>query len=126
MYYSDMTDHGTITIAGQVPSKSNSYRIVTVAGHGSLAKTDALKKYETAFYLQMGKYRDLGIKGLFEFYADVYYTSMSHDIDNAMKILLDCLQKGGAIKNDNRCTHIVARKFIDKKNPRVELKIIEL
>lgn len=126
MYYSDMTDHGTITIAGQVPSKSNSYRIVTTAGHGSLAKTDALKKYETAFYLQMGKYRDLGIKGLFEFHADVYYTSMCHDIDNALKVLLDCLQKGGAIKNDNRCTHIVARKFIDKKNPRVELRIVEL
>ena len=121
-----MTDHGTITIAGQVPSKSNSYRIVTVAGHGSLAKTDALKKYETAFYLQMGKYRDLGIKGLFELHADFYYTTLHPDLDGGFKIVLDCLQKGGAIKNDNRCTHIVARKFIDKKNPRVELKIIEL
>ncbi len=121
-----MTDHGTITIDGSVPSKSNSYRIVTVSGHGSLARTDALKQYETSFYMQMGKYRGSGIQGLFELYADVYWPSMSHDLDNALKIILDCLQRGGAIRNDNRCTHIVARKFIDKKNPRVELKIIEL
>lgn len=121
-----MTDHGSITIAGNVPSKSNSYRIVTVGGHTTLSKTDALKKYETAFYLQMGKYRGLGIQGLFELHVDVYWPSMSHDLDNALKIILDCLQKGGAIKNDNRCTHIVARKFIDKRNPRVELKIIEI
>ena len=71
-----MTDHGTITITGSVPSKSNSYRIVSIAGHGSLAKTDALRKYETAFYLQMGRYRDLGIQGLFELHADVYWPSV--------------------------------------------------
>ena len=121
-----MTDHGTTTIAGSVPSKINSYRIVTVGGHGSLAKTDALKKYETAFYLQMGRYRGLGIQGLFELHADIYWSSMSHDLDNALKIILDCLQRGGAIRNDNRCTHIVERKFIDKRNPRVEFRIVEL
>ena len=121
-----MTDHGTTTIAGSVPSKSNSYRIVTVGGHCSLAKTDALKKYETAFYLQLGRYRGLGIQGLFELHADIYWPSMSHDLDNALKIILDCLQRGGAIRNDNRCTHIVARKFIDKRNPRVEFRIVEL
>ncbi len=121
-----MTDHGTITIAGSVPSKSNSYRIVSIAGHGSLAKTDALKRYEASFYMQMGRYRGLGIQGLFELHADVYWPSMSHDLDNALKIILDCLQRGGAVRNDNRCAHIVARKFIDKKTPRVELKIIEI
>lgn len=121
-----MTDHRTITIEGSVPSKSNSYRIVSIAGHGSLAKTDALKKYEASFYMQMGRYRGLGIQGLFEFHADVYWPSMSHDLDNALKIILDCIQRGGAIKNDNRCAHIVARKFVDKKNPRIELRIVEI
>ena len=121
-----MTDHGTITIAGTVPSKSNCYKIVSIAGHGSLAKTDKLKKYEQAFYLQIGRYRDLNIKGLFELYADVYHTSNTHDLDNSLKIILDCLQKTKTIKNDNKCVKLIVNKFVDKANPRLELKIIEL
>ena len=42
----------TMTIQGHVPSKSNCYKIITIAGHASLAKTKALKDYENAFYLQ--------------------------------------------------------------------------
>lgn len=121
-----MTEHEKVTIAGQVPSKSNGYRIIRIGGHSSLKKSDALVKYEQTFYMQMGVYRNLHINGLFELYMDVYFTSMSHDIDNSLKIVLDCLQRGGAIKNDNRCTHIVARKFIDKTNPRIEFRLIEL
>ena len=41
-----------MTIQGKLPSKSNSYKIITFAGHASLAKTKALKEYEKAFYLQ--------------------------------------------------------------------------
>lgn len=90
-----MTEHGWITVAGQVPSKSNGYRVVALNGHGSLARSAALVRYATNFYLQMGAYRDLGVQGLFELYADVYFTSMGHDLDNSLKVLLDCLQKGG-------------------------------
>ena len=47
-------------ITGKPPSKSNSYRIITLRskggiGHGSLAKTDALRAYENNFYLQYRK-----------------------------------------------------------------------
>lgn len=121
-----MIEHEKVTIVGQVPSKSNGYRIINTGGHASLKKSDALTRYETAFYMQMGVYRNLHIGGLFELHMDVYFTSMSHDLDNSLKVVLDCLQRGGAIKNDNRCTHIVARKFIDKTNPRIEFKLIEL
>lgn len=121
-----MIEHEKITIVGQVPSKSNGYRIINIGGHASLKKSDALTRYETAFYMQMGVYRNLHIDGLFELHMDVYFTSMSHDLDNSLKVVLDNLQSGGAIKNDNRCTHIVARKFIDKTNPRIEFRLIEL
>lgn len=121
-----MIDHEAITIYGQVPSKSNSYRIAQLGGHSTLIRSDALVRYATAFYMQMGHYRKLGIQGLFELHIDVYFTSMAHDLDNSLKVILDCLQTGGAIKNDNRCTHIAARKFIDKKNPRIELRLVEL
>lgn len=121
-----MTEHEKVIIVGQVPSKSNGYRIINMNGHASLKKSEALKRYETDFYMQMGIYRNLHIDGLFELHMDVYFTSMSHDLDNSLKVILDCLQSGGAIKNDNRCTHIVARKFIDKTNPRIEFRLIEL
>ena len=48
-------------IKGKVVSKSNSYRIVTMNGHGSLTKTPAMKKYEESFLWQVGNIRDLNI-----------------------------------------------------------------
>ena len=114
------------TIKGNTPSKSNAYRIITLAGHGSLAKSKALKDYENSFFMQAGGYRNLNIDKYFEYYCKVYYPSMRSDIDNSLKIQLDCLQKCKAIKNDNLCVKVVAEKFIDKDNPRVEFKIVTI
>lgn len=108
------------------PSKSNSYRIITVNGHGSLAKTDALKKYEKDFYLQCGAYRNKNIGGFFELYIDVYFSSNRPDLDNALKATLDCLQTCNAIKNDRNCVKIVANKYIDPIRPRIEFTIMEV
>lgn len=111
------------TIKGKAPSKANCYKIITTNGHGSLAKTSALKKYEEAFIWQAGKLRDLNIDEPFEFYIDVYYPSKRSDLDNVLKLQLDVLQRIKCIKNDNNCCLIHARKFIDKDNPRVEITI---
>ena len=62
-------------IYGSVPSKSNCYKIITLGGHGSLAKTQAMKEFEKKFYLQCGAYRNKNIQGFFELYADVYFQS---------------------------------------------------
>ena len=58
-------------IYGKVPSKSNCYLVVTIGGHGSLAKTKAIKDYEKNFYLQCNEYRNKNITGVFEFHIDV-------------------------------------------------------
>lgn len=108
------------------PSKSNSYRIITINGHGSLAKTDALKKYENDFYLQCGAYRNKKIKGFFELYIDVYFSSNRPDLDNCLKSTLDCLQTCKAITNDRNCVKIVANKFIDRIKPRLEFTLVEV
>lgn len=108
------------------PSKSNSYRVVKINGHGSLAKTDALRKYERDFYLQCGAYRNKNIKGFFELYLDVYFSSNRPDLDNALKSTLDCLQGCKAIANDRNCVKIVANKFIDPVRPRLEFTIKEV
>lgn len=113
-------------ILGNAPSKANQYKIITLGGHGSLAKTKALKEYEQKFYLQCGAYRNKNIQGFFELYVDVYFHSNQPDLDNSLKCLLDCLQTCKAIKNDRNCVRIVANKFIDKVNPRIEFTIVEV
>ena len=113
-------------IKGAPVSKSNSYRIIRVNGHSELGKSDAMKRYEEAFMWQVGAIRDANIQGMFEFYIDVYFPSKRSDLDGCLKGVLDCLQKARVIKNDNNCCLIHARKFIDKDDPRVELRIVTL
>jgi Holliday junction resolvase RusA-like endonuclease len=110
------------TIRGVCPSKSNCYRI----GPKGLFKTKALSDYEKSFYLQCNHYRNQNITGLFEFYVDVYYPANRADLDNSLKVTLDCLQHVKAIRNDNLCTKIVAQKFVDKVNPRIEFELREV
>lgn len=150
-------------ILGNVPSKSNCYKIITFRtgkqkpllfsgsdilkmndlikrfrwdelrdmfidgsdnnSHPSLGKTAALKKYENDFFIQANRYRNLNVDEYFEFEIDVYYPTQRSDLDNSLKVVLDCLQKINAIKNDNKCTRIIANKFLDKLNPRIEFII---
>ncbi|QRQ99762.1 RusA family crossover junction endodeoxyribonuclease [Dyadobacter sandarakinus] len=118
------------TILGTPPSKSNSYRIVSVFSkkmgkiHSTLAKTPALLKYEKDFFIQCNQYRNAMIDEYFELYADVFYPNQRSDLDNSAKALLDCLQTVNAIKNDNKCTKLVLNKYVDKDRPRIEFQII--
>lgn len=52
-------------IYGSIPSKSNSYKIVSLCGHGTLAKQKVLKEYEQNFYKQCSL-RDKKIGGFFK------------------------------------------------------------
>ena len=113
-------------ILGCVPSKSNQYVITKIAGHASMSKSKTMKAFEERFYLQCGAYRNKNICGFFELYVDVYFQSNQPDLDNSLKGLLDCLQGCNAIKNDRNCVKIVANKFIDKLNPRLEFTLKEV
>jgi len=110
------------TIYTQPPSKSNQYRIITLHGHGSLAKTKKLKEYEENFFMQCSL-RNLNIDKRFKLDIDVYFSSDRPDLDNALKCILDNLQATSSIKNDRLCAEIHARKLIDKSNPRIEFTI---
>ena len=112
-------------IYGQPPSKSNSYKIITIAGHSRLGKTEATKRYEQSFFMQCSL-RKREISKRFKLTIDVYFASDRPDLDNSLKSTLDCLQSCGAIKNDRLCAEIHARKLIDKMNPRIEFDIEEL
>jgi Holliday junction resolvase RusA-like endonuclease len=111
-------------IYGQVPSKSNGYRIITIHGHGSLAKTKELKEYEKNFALQYKRHPK--ILGNFELVVNVYFRSNRSDLDGMFKVVLDCLQSVEAIDNDRYCMKIIATKRVDKDNPRVEIMLNQI
>ena len=114
-----------VTIYGDVVSKSNQYKIINIGGHASLKKSDAVKAFEQKFYLQ-NNLRNANISGFFELYMDAYFSSNRKDLDGAFKLVLDMLQSSKTIKNDRNCVKIVANKFIDKNNPRIEFTINEV
>ncbi len=114
-----------ITILGQVPSKSNGYKI----GNNRLYKSRELKEYEELFNWQyrlphLG--RDEPIKDKFAIEIFVYFQSNRSDLDNSAKIILDCLQNCNVIENDRLCHRLTMYKFIDKENPRIEFEITKL
>jgi len=106
-------------IKGNIPSKSNSYRIV----NNRLVKSPKMLAYEKLFMLQCRKYRNMNIESEFRFECVVYYDSKRPDLDGSLKAILDCLQKLKAFKNDNKCVYIKALKFKDAKDPRIEFRI---
>jgi len=113
-------------IAGNVPSKSNQYKVIKLGNKCSLGKQSQLKSYENSFNLQMLNYKYELIESNFKFIIDVYYDSRRPDLDNSLKVVLDCLQKAQAIKNDNKCLEIIAKKHLDKEKPRIEFEIIPI
>jgi Holliday junction resolvase RusA-like endonuclease len=111
-----------ITIHGQVPSKSNGYKI----GNNRLYKSKKLKEYEHYFFLAMLSYRHLFIEPIKDKFAIeilVYFQSNRSDLDNSAKIILDCLQDCKIIENDRLCHRLTMHKFIDKDKPRIEFDI---
>lgn len=114
-----------ITILGQVPSKSNGYKI----GNNRLYKSRELKEYEERFLWQnaVAKYKsNETIKEKFAIEIFVYFQSNRSDLDNSAKIILDCLQNCKVIENDRLCHKLTMHKFIDKDNPRIEFEITKL
>ena len=116
----------TETIYGTIPSKSNSYTIGRVNDKPCIVKSNQMKAYERSFTKQCIKYRGRSISTPFKLVCDVYYPDYSHDLDNSLKGLLDCLQYVGAITNDNLCVEILATRHYDKFKPRVEFEIQEI
>ena len=116
----------TYIIKGNTPSKSNCYKVIRLGNRCSLGKQKHLKSYENSFKLQMLNYKYNLIESEFKFIIDVYYDSRRPDLDNSLKVVLDCLQKAEVIKNDNKCIEIIAKKYLDKIDPRIEFSIVPI
>ena len=113
-------------IYGQVVSKANSYMAVPDKQGGKrIIKNAKVREYEKSFCKQCKVYRGKYISRPFKLILTVFESSWSFDLDNALKTILDCLQYVRAIKDDNLCIGIDARKAIDRDKPRIEFSIEE-
>ena len=55
---------------------------------------------------------------------DVYRPAKRGDLDNTLKVAIDAL-KGFAYDDDKQVVELKARRFDDKKNPRIEVAVTE-
>lgn len=114
-------------IHGQIIAKANHYQAVPGKnGTKRIIKDEVIRAYERSFMEQCRVYRNKRISSRFRLFVRVYHSSVRFDLDNSLKILLDCLQMVGAITNDKLCFQIEAEKHINKYHPRIEFAILEV
>lgn len=114
-------------INGKVPAKSNCYRIGKMGSRCTMFKGKDLTDYEKSFGLQLSaQAKQLGYDKEFMIILNVYFANARADIDNSLKVILDCLQHNGVVVNDNLCYTITVNKYIDKEKPRVEFWVYSL
>lgn len=105
------------TIYGSPPSKSNQYRI----SGSRLYKSPEVRRYEKDFAAQW--VNGGMVKGFFELTLIAYMKNNRADLDGIFKVILDNLQRVGAIENDCYCVKIYAEKHITELEPRVDIII---
>lgn len=114
-------------VYGRVPAKSSSRQLIfRKAGRPLIISSKECRQYEKDFLIQTaqvekGVFGDNRIAVSIHWYTD----SFRQDIDSPAKILFDCMQKTGIIKNDNRIDEYHIQRHIDKVNPRAEIWITD-
>lgn len=80
---------------------------------------------ESIAWEMKAKYRGKALKCDIGVDIDFYVSSNLSDLDNLLKGTFDAM-KGILWDDDRQIVEILARKYIDKKNPRIEILINEL
>ena len=115
------------TIYGQAVSKANSRRMVynKKTKKPMYIKSEKAMAYVDSFIKQTDEFRWSGppYECKLILHCDMYYESERPDLDESL--VMDCLQKADIIKNDRLIREKHIYHFIDKKNPRVEIKLEE-
>ena len=114
----------TQTIIGEVASKANSRKLVTMPGSGRplFIKSDKARRFERDLKRQVQPLPDL-MTGRLVVHCDIYYASNRPDLDES--IILDGLQ-GLIYKNDRQVREKHVFHHIDKFNPRAMVRVVAL
>ena len=66
------------------------------------------------------------LRGPVEVHLALYFRTLASDIDGPVKVLVDALQAGGVVANDNQVMKLVVTKARDKVNPRAEVTVLPM
>jgi Holliday junction resolvase RusA-like endonuclease len=105
------------------PPSSNRYWRMDKRGFNYVSAE--ARKYKTAVHEIAALAGVVPLEGAVSLQVDVYRPQRSGDLDNRLKICLDCCQ-GLLFVNDNQVVKIVMRRFEDKTNPRLEISVSEV
>tara|TARA_R110000765_G_C18804348_1_gene593992 strand:- start:167 stop:577 length:411 start_codon:yes stop_codon:yes gene_type:complete len=107
---------------GECVSKANSRRLVTIKGKPRFIKSAKALIFVKDVQAQAKKLNPL-LEGNLEGVIKIYYSSRRPDLDPSL--VMDALE-GVWYKNDRQFKRLVLEKYLDKKNPRVEVFIREI
>lgn len=109
------------TIFGNLASKSNSRKLVTIGGRTRFIKSERALSFQQTANLQIpAKYKQHVTKSI-KMTAHIYYDSRRPDLDPSL--LMDILEKAGVYQNDRQIVEQHLYKHLDKNDPRVEVVI---
>ena len=123
----------SLTIKGELASKSNSRQLVTFGNRPAIIKSQKAREYERTALLQIPTSARLMLTGKLRFTAHIYYASERPDLDES--VLLDVLQarrkhgqivRDGIYVNDRQVREKHVFHHIDRADPRAEIEIEEI
>jgi Holliday junction resolvase len=101
------------------PPSANVYWRTNRHGHTYVSEEAVAYKREAGYCAILGGC-DTPLQGELIVYLDAYRPAKRGDLDNTIKVTLDSLN-GIAYLDDQQVVEIHARRFDDKKNPRMEV-----
>jgi len=104
------------------PPSANS---LTAVVQGRRVKTREHRRYATVVSSIASREGVSLLEGEVVLRVDVYRPRRQGDLDNTLKAVQDSL-KGIAWRDDKQVVEIVARRFEDKDNPRIEIEVEEV
>ena len=114
-----------IVVMGQCASKSNSRRLVRRGKRIASIKSVGAMKFSDLWMQQIPPGSiECPMEGDLSMECDIYYSSRRPDLDDTL--VCDLLQASGCILNDRQIKRKDLLWGLDKKNPRVEIRLRSL
>ena len=114
----------SLIIQGELASKANSRKLVTIGGKPRFIKSEKALNFERLALMQIPTDHRIGMTGPIRMTATIYYASRRPDLDPSL--LMDILEHAGVYANDRQIIEQHLIKKLDPMNPRVELLLEEL
>ena len=107
---------------GECVSKANSRRLVTIKGKPRFIKSSKAIAFVKDVQAQAKRIEPL-LEGDLEANIKIYYSSRRPDLDASLVLVA---LEGLWYKNDRQFKRLVMEKYLDKKNPRVDVFVNEI